>query len=267
MNKIAAIVVCYHPDMKLLHADVAAFAGHVDEVLVWRNSPEPLDRLSDEFPNIAFMGDGTNAFIARPLNEALRYCTEKGYRWLLTMDQDSLWEDFASFKAEVLNRTDNDVAVYAPNVNRQFSDNDDHDVEAAITSGSLIDVEKAMAIGGFKEKYEIYWVDGEFCYRSRQAGYRVVVSAGHHLHQQFGRQTRTVFGFRTSNYSAPIYYRLIRNMLWEHREHGNKAVSRRCILYTLFYNTRGIILGEKQKISKLGAIIKGLWHGLFNSYR
>lgn len=266
-DKTAAIVVCYHPDRNLLRANIGAFAREVDRVLVWRNSPEPLDWLKEEFPNVTFLGNGENAFIARPLNEALRYCRTGGYRWLLTMDQDSVFEDFAAFKADALRRGDGDVAIYAPNVNNQFADADDHEPETVITSGSLIDVAKATETGGFKEKYEIYWVDGEFCYRCRKAGFRIVIPAAHHLRQQFGRQTRTIFGFYTSNYSAPIYYRLIRNMLWEHREHGSKAVSWRCIAYTLLGTTRGIILGEKQKMKKLGAIAKGLWHGTFRSYR
>lgn len=267
MVNTAAIVICYHPDRELLRANIGAFAGEVDKVLVWRNSTESLDWIKDEFPNIELLGSGENQFIARPLNEALRYCASNGYQWLLTMDQDSVFEDFASFKADVLSRVDNDVAIYAPNVNNQFANKEDHEPETVITSGSLIDVDKAINTGGFNEKYEIYWVDGEFCYRSRQAGHRIVVPARHNLHQQFGQQTRTLFGFTTSNYSAPIYYRLIRNMLWEHREHGSKAVSKRCIAYTLFYSTRGIVLGEKQKIKKLAAIAKGLWHGTFRSYR
>lgn len=267
MSRIAAIVICYHPDMELLRANIGTFAGEVDSVLVWRNSGEPLDRLKEEFNNIELTGSGENQFIARPLNEALHYCAENGYDWLLTMDQDSIFEDFGLFKADVLSRKDGDVAIYAPNVNGQFTDSKDHEPETVITSGSLIDVSKAIAAGGFKEKYEIYWVDGEFCYRSRKAGYRIIVPARHNLRQQFGRQSRTLFGFTTSNYSAPIYFRLIRNMLWEHREHGPKAVSKRCIAYTLLYSTRGIVLGEKQKLKKLAAIAKGLWHGSFRSYR
>lgn len=267
MVKTAAIVICYHPDRELLRANIGAFAGVVDKVLVWRNSAESLDRLTEEFSNIELLGSGENQFIARPLNEALHYCTDNEYDWLLTMDQDSVFEDFASFKADVLSREDSDVAIYAPNVNNQYADSEDHEPETVITSGSLIDVNKALKTGGFKDKYEIYWVDGEFCHRSRMAGYRIIVPARHNMRQQFGRQTRTLFGFTTSNYSAPIYYRLIRNMLWEHREHGSKAVSKRCITYTLLYSARGIVLGEKQKFKKLAAIAKGLWHGIFKSYR
>ena len=89
-NNIAAIVVCYHPESELLRTNVGAFAGDVERVLVWRNSADDLGWLKEEFGNVEFMGDGENAFIARPLNEALRYCADKGYKWLLTMDQDSV---------------------------------------------------------------------------------------------------------------------------------------------------------------------------------
>ncbi len=263
----AAIVICFHPNAELLRRNLQGFASEVDRVLVWRNSPEPLHWLTAEFPNALLMGDGSNQFIARPLNEALRYCQANGHTRLLTMDQDSLWTGFAAFRRDAEERGFADTAIYAPNVNGQFADAECHDVETVITSGSLIDVDKATAIGGFKEKYEIYWVDGEFCYRARRAGFAVRVLGAHALTQQFGRQTKTLFGFTTSNYSAPVYYRLIRNMLWEHREHGSRAVSVRCILHTLLFTTRGILLGEDRKFKKLTAIARGLVHGSLKSYK
>lgn len=267
--KIAVIIIAYKPDVGLLQKNINAYAGSMDKILIWQNSTFDSGRISKWTDKITYIGDGANRFIAYPLNQALKWCRENGYDYLLTMDQDSVWEDFAGFikKVETLEGSGNTI-LYAPNVNNAFStDADTLHPETVITSGSLINVEKALQIGGFKEKYEIYWVDGEFCFRARKNGYQITMLPDYNLIQQFGHQTRTLFGFKTSNYSPLIYYYLTRNMIWEHREHGSEAVSWRCILYTLMYTSRGIILGEKQKLKKLTKIAKGIIHGFFHSYK
>jgi rhamnosyltransferase len=48
--------------------------------------------------------------------------------------------------------------------------------KTVITSGSLVDVRLANAIGGFREDYFIDQVDHEFCLRARAHGYKVVIS-------------------------------------------------------------------------------------------
>lgn len=263
--RVAAIVVTYHSNQNDLSKNIESFIDDVDVVLLWRNSEDSLDYLNRWKDKIHFVGEGVNEYIAKPLNYALNWCVENEYDYLLTMDQDSCWADFHGFLSFVKNHRDNKIAVYAPNVNAQIA-NANHqiiDAETVITSGSLIQVNTAKIIGGFKESYKIYWVDGEFCYRARLHGYRVVVMPPFCLNHQLGKQTRTIFGFYTSNYSPTVYYFMFRNMFWMHREHGSAAVSMKCILYTSMYNIRGIILGENKKLLKLWSIFKGSILGIF----
>lgn len=117
--KIAALFVAYHPDIEQLLNNVAAVIDSVEYVLVWRNSSvadySPLASLSDK---VILLGDGENRFIAYPLNQALQWCSSHGCDFLLTMDQDSTWSDFTGFRKSVkLNRDDN-IAIYAPSVNK-----------------------------------------------------------------------------------------------------------------------------------------------------
>ena len=263
--RIAAIVVIYHPNQSDLSQNIESFIDEVDAVLLWRNSEDSLDYLNRWKEKIHFVGNGKNEYIAKPLNYALNWCKENRFDYLLTMDQDSCWDDFHGFISFVENHIDNEIAVYAPNVNGKLANINQHiiDAETVITSGSLIQVGAAKTIGGFKEHYKIYWVDGEYCYRARLNGYRVVVLSSFCLNHQLGKQTRTIFGFYTSNYSPVVYYFMFRNMFWMHREHGGAAVSLKCILYTYMYNVRGIILGESSKLLKLWSIFKGSIVGIW----
>ena len=261
---LAAVVVTYHPKEEEVWANIRSYAYAVDKVLVWRNSPEDLSVPSDLEEKVSLLGNCENEFMAKPLNFALEWCADNGCDYILTMDQDSKWENAGYFVDRALALAEGDIALYAPYTVGQYERPvQDYDAESVITSGSLVNVAVARHLGGFREDYMIYWVDGEFCFWARKNGYRIRVLHDCTLIQQFGKQTKTLFGFTTSNYSPFIYYLLIRNMLWMRREFP-EGVSVKTVLYTLMYTIRGIILGEKDKIRKIHNINKGIIHGLFS---
>ncbi|MBQ6299226.1 MAG: hypothetical protein IJK79_02430 [Bacteroidales bacterium] len=263
---IASVVVLYHPKTEEVLDNIRSYSAAVDKVLVWRNSSESFAIPSDLEKKAILMGNGENEYMAKPLNAALDWCEQNGYDFLLTMDQDSKWENAAHFIERATSLAEADVALYAPYTIGQYAKPEqDFDAESVITSGSLVNVKIAKKLGGFREDYQIYWVDGEFCYWARKNGYRIRVLHDCALIQQFGKQTRTLFGFSTSNYAPYIYYLLIRNMFWMKREFP-EGVSIKTVLYTLMYNIRGILLGEKSKFCKLHHINKGIVHGLFSRF-
>lgn len=108
--KILAVVVAYHPDLEVLRRNVDSFADGVDHILLWRNSP-----VEWAHPKVEMAGDGMNQGIGAALNAAWDYASRNGYDWLLTMDQDSCWEDFTAYRDEVLHRSEE--ALYGPRIN------------------------------------------------------------------------------------------------------------------------------------------------------
>ena len=261
---IAAVVVVYHPETEEVFKNIRSYAGVVDMLLLWRNSPEELVVPEDLASKVILVGECQNNYIAKPLNYALEWCSRNGFEYLLTMDQDSEWVNAGHFVSRALACAEKDIAMFSPYVIGQYEKpKADYDAESVITSGSLVNVSIANKLGGFREDYKIYWVDGEFCYWARHNGYKIRVFSDCSLLQKFGRQTKTLFGFTTSNYSPIVYYFLIRNMLWMRREFP-KGLSIKTILYTLMYNVRGILLGEKDKVRKIHNINKAILHGLFS---
>ena len=259
---VAAVVVLYHPQIVEVLKNLASYAKVVDRLLIWKNSPEEFPLPDPLIKKSILLGTGENDYMARPLNAALMWCKNNGFDYLLTMDQDSAWEDAEYFIKRALSLPDENIAVFSPYVQGQYTRPDhDYDAESVITSGSLVNVRIALKLGGFREDYKIYWVDGEFCYWARLNGYRIKVFHDCTLIHEFGKQTKTLFGFTTSNYSPTVYYFLIRNMLWMRREFP-KGVSIKTVLYTLMYAVRGILLGEKQKCIKFHSINKAIIHGL-----
>lgn len=270
--KIAACIILYHPDLEDLTSNILAIKDNVDCLILWRNSAEDLsslkvlDSLSCSLIN---MGDGINQYISKPLNCCMEWCQSNGYDYLLTMDQDSEFESFGEFIDAVKSLpadVSRDTIIFAPNINNRYScDKEILSIESTITSGSLCDVEKSCRIGGFREKYQIYWVDSEYCHRAHLNGYNILCFPHINLKQQFGKKERK-HGVDIYNYSKATYYFIFRNMLWMHREYKSNP-NIKTILYSSQMYVKSIIMGEKEKIGKITAVLKGIFHGLTQKFR
>lgn len=268
MKNTVGIIVTYNPDLKSLENNIKKIITAVDYLIIWQNSPEDLSYLKKISDKILLWGDGSNKYIAQPLNKALDWCYKHNFDYLLTMDQDSTWEDCDGFINDALALQIDNIGIIAPSINtKECYHSIFREIEYTITSGSLVNVNIAKKIGGFNERYQIYWVDGEFCFKLRNNNYKIIQLPHFRLEHKLGTPTKTILGFETSNYSPVVYFFIIRNMLWENRQYGPRAVSYKCIIYTLVRNISGIIIGEKNKIKKLRKVIKGLYHGLFLPYK
>lgn len=253
-----------------MEKDIRAISSHVDTLIMWRNSPEDVILPQDCLGHVIWMGDGDNRYISYALNRCFDYCNENGFDYLLTMDQDSEFEDFGGFIAKVaalqIESSYKKTIVFAPNINHRYHVNPSIiTVESTITSGSLCKVRETIAIGGFRESYQIYWVDSEFCHRANLKGYNIQTLTDYNLIQQFGKKTIS-HGVTCYNYSEKSYYFLFRNMLWMHREY-KKNPSLKCILYTMKMYIKSIIIGEANKWAKIKAVFKGICHGIIGNYK
>ena len=258
--KTAACIILYHPDEALLRENILAIERNISLLILWRNSPEEIALPDLDIP-VVWLGNGENQFIAAPLNECFRYCGDHGIDWLLTTDQDSIWEDFGGFRETAEKHIQDRVIVFAPSVNGNLDNGQECiDIDYTITSGSLCHVPTVLTIGGFRESYKIYWVDGEFCHRARRAGYRILALPHFNLRQHFGELDKG----RGFNYSPTTYYFMFRNMLWMRRDHKTNP-SIKTILYSSQMYLRSILFHEKNKLKKLGAVCRGTFDGCFKS--
>jgi len=253
--RIAAVIVLFHPNESLVLSNINRFIDDIDLLIVYRNSKETICFPEEYAKKIREEGSGENDYIAGPLNRCIEYCLK-----------DSQWTDFSSFLKEATLLKEPDTVIYAPNVNHLYStEKAEKEVESVITSGSLCNVGLVNRLGGFREEYQIYWVDGEFCYWARKNGYKIKVLTNYPLSQCFGKETRTLGGFLCANYSPIVYYFMFRNMIWMRREYSS-VPGLKCICYTSLFYIRGIVLGEKYKIEKLCMILKGCINGWFGEF-
>ncbi|MES1219187.1 MAG: glycosyltransferase, partial [Bacteroidota bacterium] len=120
MNKnIAGIVVLYNPDEGQLLRNIGSYLPFIDKLFVIDNTERPaLNNLQEKLQSLQgvnYTANKTNEGIAAALNKGAAMASENGYRWLLTMDQDSFFEDgqadlyFSVSDREFLNK--NDIAL------------------------------------------------------------------------------------------------------------------------------------------------------------
>ena len=266
--RILAIVVTYFPDEELLKQNISAFVDHVDKVLIWENTPE-LEKHNYRFirnEKVEYCGDGINS-ISHALNYGWKYAEEYNYDYLLTMDQDSQWEDFYNY----LNQT-----IYNPRVSggiwgpEAYGNNSKEVIESdrLITSGMLLSVELINRIGGWDERFSIDCVDDEFCLRANKIGIKTYILGMCRLCQRFGTPKKVSFLGRT----ATFYYDSPRRLYSIYKNHvflmrlfpKNKKFKNEfwncwipLIKWTVFFG--------KKPINNFFAIFRGIISGLIEN--
>lgn len=274
-KRLLAVVVAYSPDMDLLIANISAFVRRADGVYVWDNSPEPTRveterQLRQRFPQVVFGGVGENKGISYGLNQGWRYAREHGFDILMSMDQDSRFENFDAYYERVTGKWERDgLCLCGPTPNlhlRKAAAVGFTASMALITSGMLVPLQLLDEAGGYCEDFLVDAIDFDFCYRLREKGYESYMDNESNLVQVFGTpQSKRVLGITVHafGYSPFRVYGIFRNHIIVWRRYHHPAVLLRHIIkqYFLNYLLKGVLLVEKQKWAKCKAACKGTIDG------
>ena len=266
MNRILAIVVTYYPEKELLERNVQAFINHVDKVLIWENTPSPdkLDYRFIECEKVEYYGDGINS-ISRALNYAWEYANEYGFDYLLTMDQDSYFENFDYYISKTVLNPKVPEGIWTPQMNGEIVSEDFEEIDIPITSGMLASVKIVNTIGGWNESYTIASVDDEFFLLAHQCKIKKYKIKNASLLQRFGiTQVVTVFGHKLElrNYGPQRLYDIYRNNIILIRKYPKIDYLRKNFFHYWLKAIVLVFLFEKQRFSKTAAIFKGIFSGL-----
>lgn len=182
IDGLCGVVTLYYPELTILK-NIASYADYLHNLIVVDNTPSADKELHHEivtrFPNAELVVYNTNRGVASALNAGVEIALEKGYSWLLTMDQDSFFPDGSVERYfKVIKDLDvRKIAVVAPG---HKLENDDGlpcyfiPKEEVMTSGSLINLKLLTRIGFFDDRFFIDSVDHDYCFRARIIGYEVM---------------------------------------------------------------------------------------------
>lgn len=274
MGSIAAGIVLYNPDLIRLKENIEAIYSQVELIVLIDNDSSNINLIEREYKvyeKIIIIKNENNLGIATALNQVMFFCESQGYKWVLTLDQDSVcpYNIIEQYKRYI---DIPNVAIVSPiisdrnmterPVEKCFS-SDYELIDKCITSAALTSVEVWRKIGRFDEVMFIDYVDFEYCRRVILNGYKIINVKTVVLFHEIGHITQSKFFLReinVMNHSAFRKYYMARNMLYcakKYRESGSimNAYIRilKLGLITLLY--------EQNKHEKIHRIIKGMHDG------
>lgn len=267
---LAGIVVLYNPDNDVLE-NIATYIEELDCLYVFDNTEKPDIKIVTkikEMPHVQYISFGENKGISYALNHALTLA--KDYKYLLTMDQDSkfyegMMKRYKNYLESIYSK-DNSVAMFSVHYDGlkiSTASNEFIDVERAITSGSIVNINIARRIGGFDENLFIDEVDHEFCYRARSKGYRIICITPINMHHNMGKPISIgIFGknYLALNHNPVRKYYMFRNTIYVMKKYP--GVRGHCVA-ELFKNFIKTILVEPDKWNRSLFMFRGIKDGFF----
>lgn len=282
LPEVAVVVITYRPQGDIL-ARLDLLAQQSSQLIIVDNgSDQSIEtQLSDYAQNDTahrtFLPLGQNKGIAAALNVGLAKAHSLGYRWALTMDQDTRPNsDLLAHLIQIANESQQTkpaivAANYLDSTGKPYikitGSSKWFSAKTVITSGSLVTLQAWHQIHGYREDFFIDSVDHDFCFRCRFAGWQIIQSERPLMQHQLGQTTRRVWfmGLRpaVANYPPLRRYYMTRNRVAMFKAHWrNEPLWTSQSLAMIAVDAILIFLYEPSKYRKLQAIGRGLWHGM-----
>ena len=257
---LAGLVILYNPDEHLLKR-IQSYKPNIKKLFIADNSrvshQELLKSLLLE-NEVYYIHDGKNEGIAKRINQAANLALNDGFNWLLTMDQDSYFEEniFTNYLDCIAQYEEKaNVAVFGLEYDPKcLTKNacDPYITSKVITSGSIVNLSLFEKVGGYDENLFIDLVDFEYCFRAVIKGYQIIQYRNIFLRHSLGKTSvhRSLKNFKQSIRSlhSPLrMYYMTRNFFYVRSKYKNllkeeTKANRKALLYhvknNLLYNAK-----------------------------
>lgn len=280
---IAAVTILYNPEQDF-YDNILSYAAHVSLLILVDNSEKPdlgFHKKLQEIAHVQIISYHENKGISKALNDAIELAESKGFDWIMTMDQDSSFEQemiekyLMQFSALPNKEMIAAVGPVSELKNRPDTGEKTIRVTSLITSGSLVNIGISKKIGGFNEKLFIDEVDHEFCYRAILQGYSILQFQEIFLQHKLGELTSIPlpFGRKTNPRSlhSPLrLYYMVRNacyMISTFKASFPEEMKRKKT--DVLVKIKNSLLFEKNKLKVMKYVAQGLYHfysGRFGKY-
>ncbi|MBS1746645.1 MAG: glycosyltransferase [Bacteroidetes bacterium] len=266
--KIAACVIVYHGGEKVIQ-NIRTFSHFVDKLYFIDNTETKnilLHSSISSLSNINIIHDGFNEGIAKRLNQACALAINDGFDFLLTMDQDSFFDEknITQYLECIKSLNEHNFSMSGINYQQQESVNscDCREVKLLITSGSIINLAAFKVIGKFDENLFIDFVDTEYCFRSIRKGFKIIEFPNIYMHHHLGTvnekySLKTFTKTSRTFHSATRLYYMYRNFLYLQSEYKNDFKNVLTILKKdLFNRIKNKLLYTPNRISAIKILLK-----------
>lgn len=266
MIKLSATVTFYNPTMENIE-NINSYIDYVDKVYVIDNSSKSNKRMLPKNSKIIYISNMKNLGVATALNIAAKMAIKDGNNWLLTMDQDSKFDNDNLIKMiEYIEKNNcKKIGLISPwhiiKTGIKKPKEDVEDVIEVMTSGNIINLSAYKKIGGYKDWLFIDGIDFDYCMNLNVNGYKVRRLNYCELEHELGNiKIIHLFGrnFVCSNHNYIRRYYMSRNNHYIYdMYHEYFPDYCQMILDGLNGQFRNILFFEKDKFRKLRNMIRG----------
>lgn len=276
VKQILIVIIAYNPEDNF--TDQLSIPN-VDYLIV-DNSSKPTKNIADfcaQSTHCKYLPLNDNVGIAKALNIGCEYAIEHGYKWVVTMDQDS------KFTADILNKMLSfansfefleQTSIFSPlhvlQNNTKLSTPDTSYTErlCVMASGNLLNLDVWKKINGFTDEMFIDYVDTEYGIKSVLAGYKIIVINTIEMPHRLGDlKTINFMGKPLKLFGKPMivlnhnyirkYYQA-RNSLYLFKKYLHSDVKLRQVLIFTVYIFITTVLFEKDKLRKMKYMYYGV---------
>lgn len=283
VNQIAATVILYNPNEIVLN-NLKSYIDQVDHVFAIDNSEIINHAITSQItgnPKITYINNNGNQGIAHALNVGANKAIEMGYKWLLTMDQDSQATPLMIMHILkcIESKDSATIGIISPYHANKFypiSDQTDACSKAItpMTSGNLLNLDVYQKVGPFLNEFFIDHVDTEYSLRLHQNGFSLLYANRAILNHNVGELGQHRFLWKklfSTNHSPIRKYYVFRNAgyIIDQYENDFPEITQK-IKDRYWIDPIIVLLYEKQKLAKLKMMIRGYLdykRGIFGKYR
>jgi rhamnosyltransferase len=278
-QSVCAVVVTYHPSAAMLK-NLPDIFNQADALVIVDNGSSadklsPLRAMSQAL-GAQLIENGQNLGVAEALNQGVRWAQSQGYPWVILFDQDSgITEGFIRQLFAAWDRHPQRARVGSmhpryidPQTTEEMVVPRDRDGGPLLpmTSGALMPMWIFGKVGWFASEYFIDFVDWEYCFRIRAAGYLVAdtpQAALLHFPGNPGKKRILGHTFHLSHHNAMRRYYISRNCIIFYSKYFRSFpgwVLRG--IYAQFKDTVVCLIAEEDRARKFRNILLGTWDGL-----
>lgn len=268
--RILTGIVLYNSNIERLQENIESIIQQTDKIVCVDNGSkniEDIKNLIHTYQGIDLIENGINLGIAAALKIIMQYANEHKFKWVLSLDQDSVCnKDLIMIYKKYISYPD--IGILTCNIkDRNFDskavcskDEMYREINFCITSASLMSVDAYNHTNGYDEKMFIDGVDFDICIQIRKAGYKILrINYDGILHEVGHGKSVTILGKKYEIYNHLPFrqYFMARNRFYLVKKYSGEYKYGKEILRE-FRDWYLIVKYEKNKYKKIRARISGL---------
>lgn len=264
--KLAGVVVVYNPTDSINDC-IKTYIDYVEKLYVVDNSNSDNKKVILKNKKIEYVPNKKNLGIAKALNIGAEKAYNEKYDYILTMDQDSKFEDDnLDILIDYAKTCDIDkIGIISPwhitKENKKIPKVEKEEVIEVMTSGNIVNLKLWKKIGGWKDYFFIDNVDIEYCMNLNKHGYKVIRYNKSKLLHNLGDITKKRILWKTitcTNHNYIRQYYMIRNLGYLKDLYNDDFPEN---IKKMERGARGrfkyIVFGEKDKFRKIRNMYRG----------